>query len=87
MICFICRGRHLFLGDNNVTSRVFWIPVDLGLVGLVANVRPISVVCFLLDPYRVWFWVCVGVQYAGHQQWVGVQVGDVDCVLAAVVCH
>ncbi|MQL89071.1 hypothetical protein Taro_021633 [Colocasia esculenta] len=48
-------GRHLFLGDNNVTSYVFRIPVDPGLTGLVANVRPISVVCFLLDPYRVWF--------------------------------
>ncbi|MQL71694.1 hypothetical protein Taro_004028 [Colocasia esculenta] len=49
------KGRHLFLGDNNETSRVFRIPVDPGLAGLVANVRPISVVCFLLDPYRVWF--------------------------------
>ncbi|MQL86157.1 hypothetical protein Taro_018687, partial [Colocasia esculenta] len=40
---------------RSVTSRVFRIPVDPGLVGLLANVRPISVVCFLLDPYRVWF--------------------------------
>ena len=61
--------------------------MDPGLAGLVANVRPISVVCFLLDPYRAWLWVCVGVQYARHQQWVGVQVGDVDFVLAAKGCR
>ena len=23
VICFICRGRHLFLGDHNVTSLIF----------------------------------------------------------------
>ncbi|MQM08159.1 hypothetical protein Taro_041014 [Colocasia esculenta] len=38
VICFICRGRHFFLGDNNVTSRIFRIPVDPGLAGLVANI-------------------------------------------------
>ena len=43
------------------------------------------VVCFLLDPYQGWLWICVGVQCAGHQQWVGVQVCDVFCVLAAMV--
>ncbi|MQL89356.1 hypothetical protein Taro_021929, partial [Colocasia esculenta] len=31
-----------------------------------------------------WLWICVGVQCAGHQQWVGVQVCDVDYVLAAM---
>ncbi|MQL74900.1 hypothetical protein Taro_007262, partial [Colocasia esculenta] len=45
--------------SRSVTSRVFRIPVDPGLAGLVAN-------------------------YAGHQQCVGVQVGDVDFVLAAM---
>ncbi|MQL96687.1 hypothetical protein Taro_029367 [Colocasia esculenta] len=35
-----------------------------------------------LDPYRAWLWVCVGVQCAGHQQWVGVQPRAILCVLA-----
>ena len=61
MICFICRGRHLFLGDNNVTSRVFRIPVDPGLAGLVANVWPISLCVSYWILTGLWLWILFSV--------------------------
>ncbi|MQL81140.1 hypothetical protein Taro_013604 [Colocasia esculenta] len=45
-------GRHFFLGDDHVTPRIFRIPVDPGLAGLVANVRLI-VLC-------VSYWILTG---------------------------
>ena len=65
MVCFICRGRHFFLGNNNVTSRVFRIIVDplFSVWDGQAVTSATCVVCFLLDVLCVSYWILTGVGY------------------------